>query len=359
MALALTIRTILQYVLLANAQADSSEPKSAAELRDEVVRNYHLRVQEKAKQAEQAKRNGTATESPAVEVTAQMAQNFARLAQDIADRKAGKRPASASPQTPSPATPVSGKEMTSPVGIWRHIYAIDTKQEFYINSVTREIRLQPPSPAIQQQNPANRYDGISDPVISAVSSSDGIAGATPNSASSAELVRSTPSKRQQNAKVKRAIAGEFFSPMSSSTAGTDSPRTRSRLSSDSATSTRVEGGHTSGRGVSSTSSSPAKPAAPIVVDGDNGFGGDTPETAIDVNLDNQGGEACESLAAVADLAAPSVDDEEKKWSCPRCTLVNDPTCVDCEACGYENTALQPPRKRQRKKLQFQSKLSLR
>lgn len=358
-------------MLLANAQADSCDPKTAAELRDQVVRNYHLRVQEKTRQAELSKRGGANAETPAASVTAQMAHNFSKLAREIADRKAGKQPSSASASaasTPSPMTPANGKAAKSPVGIWRHIYAMDTKQEFYINSVTREIRLQPPSPRLQQQSPANRYDGITEPVVDAVSSSDTIAGATPETPGvllerEGKVFRSTPSKKLPHTRVKRAIADDFFSPGSTSAGESASPHGHSRLSMSSAASvatmetTVIEEGETqvTVRTMTTTTSAAAAAVVGVSEDGDT-VDGNTPRTAISVH----GEEDVQASSSTRATAVGEADDDEgKRWSCPRCTLVNDPTCVDCEACGYENTALQPPRKRQRKKMQFQSKLSLR
>ena len=121
-------------MLLSNAQADSLNPKSTAQVREEVVRNHYARMQQKAK-TDALKRIQSGSDnhdseniavSPASGVSVQMRANFDKLRQDIADRKAGKRP----PTPPSSSVPaidtpqkVSGGDAGASVGVWRHFCA--------------------------------------------------------------------------------------------------------------------------------------------------------------------------------------------------------------------------------------------
>ena len=145
-------------MLLSNAQADSINPKSTAQVRDEVVRNHHARMQQKAK-TDALKRSQSGNDnsisgnaaSPASGVSAQMRASFDKLRQDIADRKSGKRPPTPSTDTSSSNTPQKEGNGAS-VGVWRHFCALDTsvKQEFYVNSVTHEIRVELPPSFVQE-----------------------------------------------------------------------------------------------------------------------------------------------------------------------------------------------------------------
>ncbi|KAF1793834.1 Zinc finger, C3HC4 RING-type [Phytophthora cactorum] len=207
-----------EYVLLSNAQADSVNPKSTTQLREEVVKNHYARMQQKAK-TDAFKRSHSGGEnagsgnaaSPLPGVSVQMRANFEKLRQDIADRKAGKKPPTPATDTSSTSTPAkSQKKATegdaSSVGVWRHFCALDTsiKQEFYVNSVTHEIRTELPSPLVQEQSPANRYDDL-DGVARAVAEKES---AVVGQGSAAKAV--TPLKAK--ARAKRAIAPAFASP---------------------------------------------------------------------------------------------------------------------------------------------------
>ncbi|KAL4127784.1 hypothetical protein PRIC2_006783 [Phytophthora ramorum] len=316
-----------EYVLLSNAQADSVNPKSAAQLREEVTRNHFARLQQKAK-ADASKRSSGAENagggnaaSPASGVSVQMRANFEKLRQDIADRKAGKRPPTpatdkSASTTPSKSPKKAEQGDAGSVGVWRHFCALDTsiKQEFYVNSVTHEIRVELPSPLVQEQSPANRYDDLSD-VARAVAESESSDAAKPV----------TPFKTK--AKAKRSIAPAFASPNATSefqnateeivvseNEGEDGQEEDERPSEDNRRRVSL-GKHARSN------------------DGTDSTAGDS----IDVSAED------------ADTAA------DTEWQCSRCTLINEAACQQCAACGYEST---PAKTRLRKKMHFQSKISL-
>ncbi|KAG1711465.1 hypothetical protein DVH05_008717 [Phytophthora capsici] len=312
-----------EYVLLSNAQADSVNPKSATQLREEVVRNHYARIQLKAK-TDAFKRSHSGIEnagsgnvaSPSSGVSVQMRVNFEKLRQDIADRKAGKKPATPATDTSSASTPAKQKKATdedaASVGVWRHFCALDTsiKQEFYVNSVTHEIRTVLPSPLVQEQSPANRYDDL-----------DGVARAL------SEKESKTPLKAK--AKAKRAIAPAFASP--------DATSEFQRATEE------------------------------IVVSENEGEDGEQDEELPgggkrqeSLGKHARSNEGSDSAADASVKTTASADDENEppsKWQCSRCTLINEATCRQCEACGYEASST-PAKKRLRKKMHFQSKISL-
>lgn len=321
-----------EYVLLSNAQADSVNPKSVAQLREEVILNHYARLQQKAK-TEAFKRSHGAGEnaasgnvaSPLSGVTTQMHATFEKLRQDIADRKAGKRPPTSTPtcatlssNTPAEATKESKDNEISSIGVWRHFCALDTsiKQEFYVNSVTHEIRTELPSPLVQEQSPANRYDDL-----------DGIARAVVKKESTDvgqddEVKTATPLKGK--AKAKRAIAPAFASP--------------------------------------DATSEFQKASEEIVVSENEETEESTEEACGDKKEGNLGKRARsrDSTVATADDSVDAVVDAIKtpsKWQCSRCTLINEDNCQQCEACGHEPVSASA-KKRIRKKLQFQSKISM-
>lgn len=316
-----------EYVLLSNAQADSVNPKNTAQLRDEVVKNHYARMQQKAKtdafkrshsNVENAGSGNAASPSPGVSV--QMRANFEKLRQDIADRKAGKKPPTPATDTSSTSTPArSQKKATegdaSSVGVWRHFCALDTsiKQEFYVNSVTHEIRTELPSPLVQEQSPANRYDDL-DGVARAVTEKD--------SAVVGQAKAVTPLKAK--ARAKRAIAPAFASP---------------------------------------DATSEFQRATEEIVDSDNEdaeeeeelSGGDKQRESLGKHARSNDGTdstAQESIDVTEDAGEPPCE-----WQCSRCTLINEATCQQCAACGHEPVSA-PTKKRLRKKMHFQSKISL-
>ncbi|KAG6959062.1 hypothetical protein JG688_00010251 [Phytophthora aleatoria] len=319
-----------EYVLLSNAQADSVNPKSTTQLREEVVKNHYARMQQKAKTdafkrshsgGENAGSGNAASPSPGVSV--QMRANFEKLRQDIADRKAGKKPPTPATDTSSTSTPAkSQKKATegdaSSVGVWRHFCALDTsiKQEFYVNSVTHEIRTELPSPLVQAQSPANRYDDL-DGVARAVAEKES---AVVGQGSAAKAV--TPLKAK--ARAKRAIAPAFASPDATSEF---QRATEEIVNSDNEAAEEEEelpGGHKKRESLGKHARS----------------------------NDGTGSTADDSVAVAEDANETPSD-----WQCSRCTLINEATCQQCEACGYEPVSA-PAKKRLRKKMRFQSKISL-
>ncbi|ETI33885.1 hypothetical protein F441_19308 [Phytophthora nicotianae CJ01A1] len=314
-----------EYVLLSNAQADSVNPKSTAQLREEVVRNHFARMQQKAKtdalkrSSENAGSGNAASPSPGVSV--QMRANFEKLRQDIADRKAGKKPPTPATDTSSTSTPAKSQkkrteEDASSVGVWRHFCALDTsiKQEFYVNSVTHEIRTELPSPLVQEQSPANRYDDLNG-VARAVAEKESTAVGQGNAAKAV-----TPLKAK--ARAKRAIAPAFASPDATSEF---QRATEEIVVSDNEDAEEEE---LDGKKKRESLGKHARSS-----DG----AGSTADTVVDVTEDGS--------------ETPS------EWQCSRCTLINEAKCQQCEACGYESVSA-PVKKRLRKKMHFQSKISL-
>ncbi|KAJ8577371.1 hypothetical protein ON010_g1839 [Phytophthora cinnamomi] len=322
------------YVLLSNAQADSVNPKSTAQLREEVVRNHYARIQQKAK-ADAFKRSHSGGEnagsgnaaSPASGVSVQMRANFEKLRQDIADRKAGKKPPTPATDTSSANTPAKSQGKAAEgdaasVGVWRHFCALDTsiKQEFYVNSLTHEIRVELPSPLLQEQSPANRYDDLGGVARAVAEKESAVTGR--NSAAK------TPVKAK--AKAKRAIAPAFASPDATSEFQS---ATEEIVVSDNEEDDGEEGQELVSEGRKRESL--GKHARSN--DDSDSTAGDSIAASAAANAEDDSGEAA------------------SEWQCSRCTLINEPACQQCEACGFEPV---PAKKRLRKKMHFQSKISL-
>ncbi|KAG6609173.1 E3 ubiquitin ligase [Phytophthora cinnamomi] len=323
-----------EYVLLSNAQADSVNPKSTAQLREEVVRNHYARIQQKAK-ADAFKRSHSGGEnagsgnaaSPASGVSVQMRANFEKLRQDIADRKAGKKPPTPATDTSSANTPAKSQGKAAEgdaasVGVWRHFCALDTsiKQEFYVNSLTHEIRVELPSPLLQEQSPANRYDDLGGVARAVAEKESAVTGR--NSAAK------TPVKAK--AKAKRAIAPAFASPNATSEFQS---ATEEIVVSDNEEEDGEEGQELVSEGRKRESL--GKHARSN--DDSDSTAGDSIAASAAANAEDDSGEAA------------------SEWQCSRCTLINEPACQQCEACGFEPV---PAKKRLRKKMHFQSKISL-
>ncbi|RLN69057.1 hypothetical protein BBJ28_00006666 [Nothophytophthora sp. Chile5] len=282
---------------------------------------------------------GAGTASPATGVSVQMRANFEKLRQGIADRKAGKRPPTPTEPTP-PVIPTGGdgessaEEDAASVGVWRHFGALDTstKQEFYVNSVTHEIRVQPPSPLVLELSPPNRYDDLDD-IARAVADREGVVVDL-----SGDGETTTPVKTR--AKAKRAIAPAFFSPDAASEFQSATEDLTVSNGAGQEEQVQVEAGN--------KRESLGKHARS---DEDEVDEATTAGESIEVDTNANDGDA----AAIVD--AVETADVASKWECSRCTLLNESTCPQCEACGYEPVAA-PAKKRQRKKMHFQSKISL-
>lgn len=277
---------------------DSLNPKSASQLRNEVIQNYRLRQQgNSSKKAAVA-----AADSPTVPISAEMVSNFEKLKRDIAARKAkAKAAATAANATEKALTATTATQAAPDVqhvqqaetteGVWRHIYAISSNQELYIHSVTNEIRLERPAELDQKEDEQEKDD---------------TAAALDLTASDVE-----DENKQQNSEVIEIKGDELQR-------GAIAPPTPSPVRN----SRRISlGGSVDKR----PAASPASKETPFLI--------------------------------VSDEDAESKQNEEdatqsSHWECPRCTLVNETSSLQCEACGYES---RPQRKRQ-KKMSFQSKI---
>lgn len=274
---------ITQYVLLSNAQVDSLNPKTASQLRNEVIQNYRLRQQGNSSKKAAA---AVSSDSPTAAISAEMVSNFEKLKRDIADRNAKAKAAAeaANSTDKEPTTQVSSgvEQAETTEGVWRHIYAINSNRELYVHSVTNEIRLERPAELDRDEDAA---------------------------AASLDLTASDDNK-QQKSKVIEIKEDEqqretIFPP-------TPSHARNRRISSG-------------GNGDKRPAASPASKETPFLF--------------------------------VSDEDAESKQNEDEAmlsshWECPRCTLVNETSSLQCEACGYESRS---QRKRQ-KKMSFQSKI---
>ncbi|GMF58598.1 unnamed protein product [Phytophthora fragariaefolia] len=299
-----------------------------------VVRNHYARIQQKAKtdafkraQGGENAGSGNAAASPSSGVSVQMRANFEKLRQDIADRKAGKKPPTPATDTSSANTPAKSKVKTAEgdaasIGVWRHFCALDTsiKQEFYVNSVTHEIRVELPSPLLQEQSPANRYDDLGDVARAVVERDSAVRGGK----KAAKTVTPVKSK----AKAKRAIAPAFASPDATS-------------EFQSATEEIV---------VSENEEEDGEEQQDL-----GGEGKKQENLGKHARSNNSTpGESSDVSGSAADVGADA-GETASDWQCSRCTLINEAACQQCEACGFEPT---PAKKRLRKKMHFQSKISL-
>lgn len=332
-------------MLLFNAQIDSCNPKSPAKLRDEVIRNHKLRQQEKH-QAEIAKKHTSA--SPTASLTAQMKANFERLKQEIAERKANPQRAAAASTASQvnddgvvPPEAVINPSLglsSAPVGIWRHVYSHNQKKEFYINSVTREIRLERPPEFVQQQNPKNRYDEEGDEDVFLTDSANQSVDMTEDAVVSEPMSRRL-SLQQQQALLSPNGDFEIVEP----------PRSAVKAPTPS---------HPRGK-----AKRPASFFSPDVSAATQDFLLSSDEDAVNgvttqshMMSTSVSSELSTSVSVSAAVGNEGGSGEDTKWDCPRCTLVNETSSSLCEACGYESKQ-QPARKRQ-KKMQFQSKISM-
>jgi hypothetical protein len=64
-----------EYVLLTNAQLDSCNPKTPAQIREEVARNFNARHKQKLKQKKQSATSGDNRNSIAISSEMQMTSN--------------------------------------------------------------------------------------------------------------------------------------------------------------------------------------------------------------------------------------------------------------------------------------------
>uniref|UniRef100_K3WU83 RanBP-type and C3HC4-type zinc finger-containing protein 1 n=1 Tax=Globisporangium ultimum (strain ATCC 200006 / CBS 805.95 / DAOM BR144) TaxID=431595 RepID=K3WU83_GLOUD len=337
-----------EYVLLYNAQTDSCNPKSAAKLRDEVIRNHRLRQQEKQQATELAKRQQHANASPSAHLTSQMKANFERLKQEIAARKANPPPpqpavTSASQTSDDMATALSDTSTASiglsngapTVGIWRHVYSLNNKKEFYINSVTNEIRVERPPEFIQQQNPKNRYDDDDDDFLTVDTSSEGGRALQNHSvdltADDADFEQPQQQQKRRRSPPSGSKGVEIVEPLpASSTLKNATVRSNGK------------------RPVSFFSPEMSSATQELSLSDDGG--------ASDGDLTV--GAAAAALSANYGSEATAAVSEDTKWDCPRCTLVNETSSSLCEACGYEAKPQQSSARKRQRKMQFQSKISL-
>lgn len=332
-------------MLLFNAQIDSCNPKSAAKLRDEVIRNHKLRQQDRH-QAEIAKKHTSA--SPTANITAQMKANFERLKQEIAERKANPQRAAAAAAASSsqaddgsvvPLEAVINPSLglsSAPVGIWRHVYSHNQKKDFYINSVTREIRLERPPEFAQQQNPKNRYDDEEDDAFLTDAANQSV-DLTEDAA-----VVSEPAPQRQSLQQQAPLSpnGDFEI--------VEPPRSAVKA----LTPSHVRGKAKRPAGFFSPDVSAATQDFSLFSDDEDANGVTTQAHTMSASVSE------ELNASVGVSSTGTGTGEDTKWDCPRCTLVNETSSSLCEACGFESQQQQQPARKRQKKMQFQSKISM-
>ncbi|OQR92449.1 E3 ubiquitin ligase [Thraustotheca clavata] len=202
-----------EYTMLWNAQLDTLHPKSPEEIRQQVLRTYRLRTEEKSNMASTKRALGIRHDEPiekAIKSSAVLNDNFRKLAEQIKAQKAkNKQPRSQPPSstaTPPPTTtptkPASPPKVAEDVdaeyevsllaeeekpahpellangdlrylpreshpsvngnGQWRHMYLNSIQQQIYVNSSTTEIRTDPP---LSMQQSAKRFFEPDSPVI--------------------------------------------------------------------------------------------------------------------------------------------------------------------------------------------------
>lgn len=282
---------------------DSLNPKTASQLRTEVIQNYRLRQQ---RNSSKKAATAAAADSPTAAISAEMVSNFEKLTRDIAARKAKAKAAAtaanatekapaATTTTTLAAPDVQQAETTE--GVWRHIYAINSNRELYIHSVTNEIRLERPAELDQVEEGEDDDDTAAATTALDLTASDV---EDENKQQDSEVIEIKEDEQQQR--------GVILPP-------TPSPaHTNRRIS--------LGGGSVDKR----PAASPASKETPFLIVSDE-----------DAESKQNEDEATQSSA---------------HWECPRCTLVNETSSLQCEACGFES---RPQRKRQ-KKMSFQSKI---
>ncbi|DAZ93789.1 TPA: hypothetical protein N0F65_009911 [Lagenidium giganteum] len=306
-----------EYVLLHNAQADSCNPKSVAQIRDEVTKLFRARQQEKAKaEAAKWKLQGTADseQSPAMQAS------FERLTQQIKARIAGidnKTDSKPSQPTGGAVARPSGAQSQPVVAEWRHVSPIGSSMDFYIHSVTHEIRREAPPEylarrkEIQAAQQANASDATSQDTSAPKTD-------TPAQQNTPPVLRQSRGKPVKAAKDSMLA---FTSP---------SPKARGKRERSPAP---------------FFSPQAVKAHDVVVLDASDGEG----------NVSSVG-PSVPASSEVADFE-PIEKKPPSKWDCPRCTLVNEGGRDQCEACGFEQRPQRAKKEPRNKKLKFQSKLS--
>ncbi|GLD93543.1 hypothetical protein PINS_up002135 [Pythium insidiosum] len=332
-----------EYVLLANAQADSSMPKSASQVRDEVMRNYRARQQEKqsngAVLSGRKSLDGSNGTAPSEGITNQMKANFEKLKRDIEARKAGGKAGRTAPHSTSAAIATPGAAgapaVASGEGEWRHVVIVRTNQEFYIHSVTNEIRLEPPQEYLEQQRQSQQQEQ------SAAASASMEMDATPQPAPTEAPVSSVEQRdteRETGGDGSEDFAVEMMSltpkPMKLSTLKTPSPApSRHRGSSAKRPRSQQRGNESffSPGGLSAatpnkflTPTKQASPKPPVTVfldddddDDDDGNDERADTQSVDSNVSGTTTQQAPDDAVDASSTQFSSQETVSKWECPR------------------------------------------
>jgi hypothetical protein len=328
-----------EYVLLTNAQLDSCNPKTPAQIREEVARNFNARHKQKLKQKKQSATSGDNRNS--IAISSEMQMNFERLKQQVTARKQEtQQPSKAKTdsldfkepiENPSPIKIAQRNTSTSSHGgsniyVWRHLHSVDSDRSFYINSLTNEIRLDRPP---EYQSPK-------------------ASAAQKRSHSSTTFATASPDSREELGSTSPTCSGSRIP-------SSGSKRSRNRIAPSSPSSFSSFDASKSCTTTTPTSSSVGRIRSLFSQEEIASFSRD--KRRLDLNSGSCQVEKTPSKSNIIELKE---EDPPAKitdgWACPRCTLVND-TAV-CEACGYKYRSICSSTSANKKRKQFQSKLAL-